>query len=159
MDPVWYLWPVFVLLNAAAAAISLVSGVVAALSHAELEELRRQDAKAAVSIERSRGDQGNTLAAFEVLSAAFVGMSALLGGFLVGARFLQRIAESWPVAALTALAVVAVSFVMAWLTVMLPRKVGRHFRTVLAPRIAGSLKLVRGAAKVLRMFEIGRAHV
>ena len=156
MDPVWYLWPVFVLLNAAAAAISLVSGVVAALSHAELEELRRQDAKAAVSIERSRGDQGNTLAAFEVLSAAFVGMSALLGGFLVGARFLQRIAESWPVAALTALAVVAVSFVMAWLTVMLPRKVGRHFRTVLAPRIAGSLKLVRGAAKVLRMF--GRLH-
>ena len=76
MDPAWYLWPVFLLLNGSAAGISLVAGVVSALSHAELEELRRQDAKAAVSIERSRGDQGNTLAAFEVLSGAFVGMSS-----------------------------------------------------------------------------------
>ena len=84
MDSAWYLWPVFILLNGSAAGISLVAGVVSALSHTELEDLRRQDAKAAVSIERSRSDQGNTLAAFEVLSAAFVGMSALLGGFLFG---------------------------------------------------------------------------
>ena len=41
-------------------------------------------------LERSRGDQGNTMAAFEVLIAAFVGMSALLGGILVGARFLPE---------------------------------------------------------------------
>jgi hypothetical protein len=84
----WILWPVFVLLNGSAAAISLVSGTVVALSHTELEDLRRRDAQAAVSLERSRGDQGNTLAAFEVLIAAFVGMSALLGGILVGGRFL-----------------------------------------------------------------------
>lgn len=156
MDPAWYLWPVFLLLNGSAAGISLVAGVVSALSHAELEELRRQDAKAAVSIERSRGDQGNTLAAFEVLSAAFVGMSALLGGFLIDARLLSRLDVSWQVGVLTALAFIAVSFVMAWLTVMLPRKVGMHFRVALAPRIAASLKLVRGAAKVLRTF--GKLH-
>ena len=157
MDPAWYLWPVFLLLNGSAAGISLVAGVVSALSHAELEELRRQDAKAAVSIERSRSDQGNTLAAFEVLSAAFVGMSALLGGFLIDARLLSRLDHvSWQVGLLTALAFIAVSFVMAWLTIMLPRKVGMHFRVGLAPRIASSLKLVRGAAKILRTF--GKLH-
>ena len=75
MDPAWYLWPVFILLNGSAAGISLVAGVVSALSHAELEDLRRRQATAAVALERCRGDQGNTLAAFEVLSAAFVGMS------------------------------------------------------------------------------------
>jgi len=156
MDPAWYLWPVFILLNGSAAGISLVAGVVSALSHAELEELRRQDAKAAVSIERSRGDQGNTLAAFEVLSGAFVGMSALLGGFLIQARLLNGLSVSWQVGVLTALALIAVSFVMAWLTIMLPRKVGMHFRLTLAPRIASSLKLVRGAAKILRTF--GKLH-
>ena len=118
MDPAWYLWPVFVLLNASAAGISLVAGVVSALSHTELEDIRRQDAKAAVSIERSRGDQGNTLAAFEVLSAAFVGMSALLGGFLLQARLQNGLSVSWQVAVFTALALIAVSFVMAWLTVI-----------------------------------------
>lgn len=152
----WLLWPIFILLNGSAAGISLVAGVVSTLSHAELEELRRQDAKAAVSIERSRGDQGNTLAALEVLSAAFVGMSALLGGFLVGGRLFPQIATGWQVALLTALGVIAVSFIMAWLTVMLPRKVGMHFRVQLAPRIAAPLKLVRGAAKLLRVF--GKLH-
>jgi len=153
MDPAWYLWPVFILLNGSAAGISLVAGVVSALSHTELEDLRRQDAKAAVSIERSRSDQGNTLAAFEVLSAAFVGMSALLGGFLIDARLLSRLDHvSWQVGLFTALAFIAISFVMAWLTIMLPRKVGMHFRVALAPRIASSLKLVSGAAKILRTF-------
>ncbi len=156
MDPAWYLWPVFLLLNSSTAGISLVAGVVSALSHAELEDLRRQDAKAAVSIERSRSDQGNTLAAFEVLSAAFVGMSALLGGFLLQARFQDGLSVTWQVGVLTALVLIAVSFVMAWLTVMLPRKVGMHFRVTLAPRIASSLKLVRGAAKILRTF--GKLH-
>ena len=113
MDPAWYLWPVFILLNGSAAGISLVAGVVSALSHTELEDIRRQDAKAAVSIERSRGDQGNTLAAFEVLSAAFVGMSALLGGFLLQARLQNGLSVSWQVAVFTALALIAVSFVMA----------------------------------------------
>jgi CBS domain containing-hemolysin-like protein len=155
MDPAWYLWPVFILLNGSAAGISLVAGVVSALSHAELEELRRQDAKAAVSIERSRGDQGNTLAAFEVLSGAFVGMSAVFG-FLIQSLLLNGLSLSWQVGVLWALALIAVSFVMAWLTIMLPRKVGMHFRLTLAPRIASSLKLVRGAAKILRTF--GKLH-
>jgi CBS domain containing-hemolysin-like protein len=152
----WILWPVFVLLNGSAAAISLVSGTVVALSHAELEDLRRRDAKAAVSLERSRGDQGNTLAAFEVLIAAFVGMSALLGGILVGGRFLPDALAGGAQLAVAALAIVAVSFFMAWLTVMLPRKVGIHFRVVLAPRIAPALSLVRGAASILRSF--GKLH-
>jgi len=156
MDSAWYLWSAFILLNGTAAGISLVAGVVSALSHTELEDLRRQDAKAAVSIERSRGDQGNTLAALEVLTGAFVGMSALLGGFLLGARFLGRLSESWSTGLLTVIAVIAVSFFMAWLTMMLPRKLGMHFRLVLAPRIAAALALVRGAAKILRM--IGKLH-
>ena len=152
----WILWPVFVLLNGSAAAISLVSGTVVALSHTELEDLRRRDAQAAVSLERSRGDQGNTLAAFEVLIAAFVGMSALLGGILVGGRFLPDALAGGAQLAVAALAIVAVSFFMAWLTVMLPRKVGIHFRVVLAPRIAPTLSLVRGAASILRSF--GKLH-
>ena len=152
----WILWPVFVLLNGGAAAISLVSGTVGALSHTELEELRRRDAKAVVSLERSRGDQGNTLAAFEVLSAAAVGMSALLGGILVGARFLPDALAGGLSLALAAFAIIAISFVMAWLTVMLPRKVGIHFRVALAPRIAPTLSLVRGAASILRSF--GKLH-
>ncbi len=152
----WILWPVFVLLNGAAAAISLVSGTVVALSHAELEDLRRRDAQAAVSLERSRGDQGNTLAAFEVLIAAFVGMSALLGGILVGGRLLPDALAGAAPLALAALAIVAVSFFMAWITVMLPRKVGIHFRAALAPRIAPTLSLVRGAASILRSF--GKLH-
>jgi CBS domain containing-hemolysin-like protein len=156
MESVWYLWLVFVLLNSSAAGISLVAGVVSALSHAELEELRRRDASAVVSIERSRGDQGNTLAAFEVLSAAFVGLSALLGGALVGVRLLPLLDEGWRYAVLTVLAAIAGSFFMAWLTIMLPRKLGMHFRLALAPRIAASLQLVRGAAKILRT--LGKLH-
>ncbi|MEY3772589.1 MAG: hypothetical protein RL067_603 [Verrucomicrobiota bacterium] len=152
----WILWPVFVLLNGAAATISLVSGTVGALSHAELEDLRRRDAQAAVSLERSRGDQGNTLAAFEVLIAAFVGMSALLGGILVGGRLLPDAFAGGAHLAGAALAIVAVSFFMAWLTVMLPRKVGIHFRVALASRIAPTLSLVRGAASILRSF--GKLH-
>jgi len=156
MESVWYLWLVFILLNGSAAGISLVAGVVSALSHAELEDLRRRQAAAAVALERCRGDQGNTLAAFEVLSAAFVGMSALLGGVLVGVRFLPRAGESWAFAVGTVFGVIAVSFFMAWLTMMLPRKVGIHFRASLAPRVAAVLPLVRGAAKVLRM--LGKLH-
>jgi len=156
MESVWYLWLVFVLLNAGAAGISLVAGVVSALSHAELEELRRRDAAAVVSIERSRGDQGNTLAAFDVLSAAFVGLSALLGGALLGVRLLPLLDESWRYAAFTVAGAIAGSFFMAWLTIMLPRKLGMHFRLALAPRIASSLQLVRGAAKVLRA--LGKLH-
>jgi CBS domain containing-hemolysin-like protein len=154
----WILWPVFVFLNGGAAAIALVSGTVGALSHAELEDLRRRDAKAAVSLERSRGDQGNTLAAFEVLIAAFVGMSALLGGILGGARILPGVLAGGLslTLGLTVLAIIAVSFFMAWLTVMLPRKVGIHFRITLAPRIAPMLSLVRGAASILRSF--GKLH-
>lgn len=152
----WFLWPIFILLNGGAAGFSLVGGVVSALSHTELEELRRQDAKAAVSIERSRSDQGNTLAAFEVLTAAFVGMSALLGGFLLNDQLAHRMNGGWAVALATTLAFIALSFVMAWLTVMLPRKLGMHLRISLAPRIAAPLKLVRGAAKILRVFS--KAH-
>ena len=127
---VWLLWPVFFLLNGAAAGISLMAGVVSSLSHAELEELRRRDAQAAVAIERSRGDQGNTLAAFDVLTAAFVGMSALFGGVLLGSRALPALDEGWKVVLPVIVAVTAASFFMAWLTVMLPRKVGIHFRHV-----------------------------
>jgi CBS domain containing-hemolysin-like protein len=151
---VGFLWPIFILLNGSAAGVSLVAGVVAAFSPGEIEEMRRQDAKAAVALERCRGDQGNTLAAFEVLTAAFVGMSALLGGILVGGR-LFSVELGWQVAAV-GLGVVAVSFLMAWLTVMLPRKLGMHLRHALAPRIAPALTLVRGAASVLRTF--GKLH-
>jgi CBS domain containing-hemolysin-like protein len=151
---VGFLWPIFILLNGSAAGVSLVAGVVAAFSPGEIEELRRQDAKAAVALERCRGDQGNTLAAFEVLTAAFVGMSALLGGILVGGR-LFSVGLGWQVA-VVGLGIVAVSFLMAWLTVMLPRKLGMHLRHALAPRIAPALTLVRGAASVLRTF--GKLH-
>ena len=153
---VGFLWPIFILLNGSAAGVSLVAGVVAAFSPGEIEALRRQDAKAAVALERCRGDQGNTLAAFEVLTAAFVGMSALLGGILVGQRLLANAVLGWQMAAGVALAIVAVSFLMSWLTVMLPRKLGMHLRLALAPRIAPALTLVRGAASVLRTF--GKLH-
>ena len=153
---VGFLWPLFILLNGSAAGVSLVAGVVAAFSPGEIEELRRQDAKAAVSLERCRGDQGNTLAAFEVLTAAFVGMSALLGGILLGDRIMDKAFAGWQMAAGIALAIVAVSFLMSWLTVMLPRKLGMHLRISLAPRIAPTLSLVRGAASVLRSF--GKLH-
>jgi CBS domain containing-hemolysin-like protein len=153
---VGFLWPIFILLNGSAAGVSLVAGVVAAFSPGEIEELRRQDAKAAVALERCRGDQGNTLAAFEVLTAAFVGMSALLGGILVGGRLLANAVAGWQMAAGVAVAIVAISFLMSWLTVMLPRKLGMHLRLALAPRIAPALTLVRGAASVLRSF--GKLH-
>lgn len=153
---VGFLWPIFILLNGSAAGVSLVAGVVSAFSPGEIEELRRQDAKAAVALERCRGDQGNTLAAFEVLTAAFVGMSALLGGMLVGQRLLANAVLGWQMAAGVGLAIVAVSFLMSWLTVMLPRKLGMHLRAALAPRIAPALTLVRGAASVLRSF--GKLH-
>ena len=152
----WLLWPIFILLNGSAAGISLVGGVVSALSHGEVEELRRQDATVAVALDRARGDQGNTLAAFEVLTAAFVGMSALLGGFLVGENIFTKRAEGWTTVLVLAAGIVVISFIMAWLTVMLPRKLGMHFRKGLAPKVAPILSLVRGAASVLRSF--GKLH-
>lgn len=150
------LWPIFVLLNGSAASVSLVAGVVAGFSLGEIEELRRKNAQAAVSLERCRGDQGNTLAAFEVLTAAFVGMSALLGGVLIGGSLVERATSGWPIATGLAFGIIAVSFFMSWLTVMLPRKLGMHFRLLLAPRIAVFLPMVRGAASVLRSF--GKLH-
>ncbi len=153
---VGFLWPIFILLNGSAAGVSLVAGVVAAFSPGEIEALRRQDAKAAVALERCRGDQGNTLAAFEVLTAAFVGMSALLGGILLGGRLMANALAGWQIALGIVSAIIAVSFLMSWLTVMLPRKLGMHLRVSLAPRIAPALSLVRGAASVLRSF--GKLH-
>lgn len=153
---VWLLWPVFLILNGSAAGISLVAGVVSSLSHAELEDLRRRDARAAIAIERSRGDQGNTLAAFEVLTAAFVGMCALFGGVILDARLVSGLAEGWKTGAIVVVIAVALSFFMAWLTIMLPRKLGIHFRVMLAARIAPALSLVRGAASVLR--SLGKLH-
>lgn len=155
MEP-WFLWTVFILLNGSAAAISLVAGVVSAFSLGEIEELRRRDAKVAMALERCRGDQGNTLAAFEVLTAAFVGMSALLGGILIGTRLIQQADGGWQIAGVIAGAIIVLSFFMAWLTIMLPRKLGVHFRITLAPRIVPSLMLVRGAAFILR--RIGKFH-
>jgi CBS domain containing-hemolysin-like protein len=151
-----WLWLIFIVLNGSAAGISLVGGVVAALSHGEVEELRRKDAKAAVALDRARGDQGNTLAAFEVLTAACVGMSALLGGVLVGEKILPRLSDGWPTILGLAAFIVIISFIMAWLTVMLPRKLGMHFRHYLAAKVAPALSLVRGAASILRSF--GRLH-
>lgn len=156
MESVWYLWLVFVLLNGAAAGISLAAGVVSSFTHTELENLRRRDALAAVSIERARGDQGNTLAAFEVLTAAFVGMSALLGGILFARILPAGLPAGWSWILGAVGLVIAASFFMAWLTTMLPRKLGIHFRLALASRIASPLKLVRGAAKVLR--SLGKLH-
>ena len=153
---VWLLWPVFFVLNGAAAGISLMAGVVSSLSHAELEELRRRDAQAALAIERSRGDQGNTLAAFDVLTAASVGLSALLGGLLLGARLLPALGEGWQVVLALVCAATAVSFFMAWLTVMLPRKLGMHFRHALCARIGAPLSVVRRTASVLR--SLGKLH-
>ncbi len=153
---VGFLWPIFVFLNGCAAIVSLVAGVVAGFSLGEIEELRRQNAQAAVSLERCRGDQGNTLAAFEVLTVTLVGLSALLGGILIGGGLVERAALGWPMTTAIALGMIATSFFMSWLTVMLPRKLGKHCRLFLAPRLATVFSVVRGAASVLSHF--GKLH-
>jgi hypothetical protein len=89
------LWIIFILLNGSAAMLSLVAGVVSSFSLGEIEELRRHNAKAAIALERCRGEQGNTLAAFEVLIAAFVGMSALLGGIIFGPKLFEIASAQW----------------------------------------------------------------
>ena len=154
MEP-WLLWIIFISLNGSAALLSLVAGVVSAFSLGEIEELRRHNAKAAIALERCRGEQGNTLAAFEVLIAAFVGMSALLGGILFGPQLIEMASTHWASVGLF-LFIILTSFFMAWLTVMLPQKLGTHFRLSLAPKIAPSLMLVRGASYILR--RLGRMH-
>lgn len=154
MEP-WLLWTIFILLNTSAAILSLVAGVASAFSVGEIEELRRQNAKVAIALDRCRGEQGNTLAAFEVLIAAFVGMSALLGGILFGPKIIEIAATQWASAGILCAAIL-ISFFMAWLTVMLPQKLGTHFRIVLAPKIAPSLMIVRGASFILR--RLGKMH-
>ena len=155
MSP-WLLWCIFLFLNLGAALVSLVAGVVAAFSPAEVEELRRQNAKAAISLERCRSDQGNTLTAFEVFMAALVGMSALLGGILFGPRLLLGTESGWVATLSLAAGAIILSFFMAWLTVMLPKKLGMHLRIFLAPKIAPLLVPIRGAAFLFRRF--GKMH-
>ncbi len=152
----WTLWPAFALLNGLAAAFSLVGGVVSALTHAELEELRTQDAKAAVAHDRAKSDQGNTLAAFDLIVVAFVGLSALLGGCLVGGTVLPRLGDGWRPALLTVLGAVVTSLFLAWAAVMLPRKIGIHFRLTLASRVAPFVTVARAAALLLR--RLSRLH-
>lgn len=152
----WTLWPAFALLNGLAAAFSLVGGVVSALTHAELEDLRTRDAKAAVALDRARSDHGNTLAAFDLLVVALVGLSALLGGCLIGGTLLPRLGDGWAPALMTVLGATAVSLFLAWLAVMLPRKIGMHFRRDLARRVAPFLSVARAAARLLR--RLGRLH-
>ena len=156
MDPSLLLWAVFILLNAAAAGISLLHGLVTALTAHEIEGLRASHPAAGQALERCREDKANTLAAFDLIHSAFVGMSALLGGLLVAGMLLARPLGHWSAAAALGLAVLLVSFILAWLTGMLPRKLGAHLRMRLAPAIAPPLLLVRGTAGLLR--RLGRFH-
>jgi len=153
--PLW-LWIVFVALNLKAAAVSLLHGMVTGFTGEELDRIRPAHPGAAAALERCRDDKANVLAAFDVLHSAFVGMSALLGGMLLGAEILSRSSGGWLPALLASLAVIAVSFLLAWATGMLPRKVGAHLRLRLTPVLVPSLILVRGVGGLLR--RLGRLH-
>lgn len=151
-----FLWPAFLLLNGLAAAVSLLHGVVTAIRADEVDGLRAAHPSVAGVLDRCREDKANTLAAFDLLHAACVGMSALLGGALLGQELLGRAASGWPLALAIALGVIIVSFVLSWLTGMLPRKIGAHLRLALAPRLGSALHVIRGAASLLR--RLGRMH-
>ncbi len=156
MDGALLLWTVFLVLNLKAAGISLLHGMVTGFTSAELERLRPDHPAAAAALERCRDDKANVLAAFDLLHSAFVGMSALLGGILLGGRLLESAADG-PLATLGAiLGILAASFLLAWLTGMLPRKVGAHLRLRLTPILVPALLLVRGVGGLLR--RLGRLH-
>lgn len=150
------LWPAFLLLNGSAAAVSVLHGMVTAFREHEIDVLRASRPAAAAVLDRCREDKANTLAAFDLLHTACVGLSALLGGVLLGDKLLGRAEASWVSALLIATVVILVSFILSWLTGMLPRKLGAHLRVTLAPHLAPALVLVRGAASVLR--RLGRMH-
>lgn len=150
------LWPAFLLLNGSAAAVSVLHGMVTAFRADEVDGLRSSHASAAEVLDRCREDKANTLAAFDLLHTACVGMSALLGGVLLGEYLLARAAGGWWIALFVVLVVAVGSFLLSWLTGMLPRKLGAHLRLTLAPRLAPALHLVRGAASLLR--RLGRMH-
>jgi CBS domain containing-hemolysin-like protein len=150
------LWPAFLLLNGSAAAVSVLHGMVTAFRADEVDGIRATHPKAAATLDRCREDKANTLAAFDLLHTACVGMSALLGGILLGQELLARAAAGWGVAVAVVLVVTLGSFLLSWLTGMLPRKLGAHLRLALAPRLAPALHLVRGAASLLR--RLGRMH-
>jgi CBS domain containing-hemolysin-like protein len=156
MEGQTWLWIIFVALNLKAAGISLLHGMVTGFTAEELDRIRPDHPSAAAALERCRDDKANVLAAFDLLHSAFVGMSALLGGILLGAEILTRSGSGWPAALLVALALVALSFVLAWATGMLPRKVGAHLRLRLTPILVPSLILVRGVGGLLR--RLGRLH-
>ena len=150
------LWAAFILLNVAAAAVSILHGIVTAFAAHEIERLRVDHPTAAAAVERCREDKANTLAAFDLLHCAFIGMAAALGGALL-LGFLTELARAgWVAAAGVAVGVVLISFLLAWGTGMLPRKLGAHLRLTLAPVLAPALLLVRGAGGVLR--RLGRLH-
>jgi len=150
------LWPAFLLLNGSAASVSVLHGMVTAFRADEVDGLRGAHPSAAGVLDRCRDDKSNTLAAFDLLHTACVGMSALLGGVLLGPELVGRAASGWVVAAAVATVVVLGSFLLSWVTGMLPRKLGAHLRLILAPRLAPALHVVRGAAGLLR--RLGRLH-
>jgi CBS domain containing-hemolysin-like protein len=156
MEGITWLWIIFVALNLKAAAVSLLHGMVTGFTSEELDRIRPSHPGAAAALERCRDDKPNVLAAFDLLHSAFVGMSALLGGILLGAEILARADNGWLTTLAVALAVVAVSLVLAWATGMLPRKVGAHLRLHLTPILVPSLLLVRGVGGLLR--RLGRLH-
>ena len=150
------LWPAFLLLNGSAVAVSILHGMVTAFRIHEVDALRVAHPKAAGVLDRCHEDKANTLAAFDLLHTACVGMSALLGGILLGDSLLGRAESSWVSALVITTSVIGVSFLLSWLTGMLPRKLGAHLRVALAPRLSPALLLVRGAASVLR--RLGKMH-
>lgn len=151
-----WLWIIFVALNLLAAGISLLHGMVTGYTAEELDRIRPSHPGAAAALERCRDDKANVLAAFDLLHSAFVGMSALLGGILLGSELLDRTSAGWTASLLAALAVIAISFLLAWATGMLPRKVGAHLRLSLTPILVPSVILVRGVGGLLR--RLGRLH-
>jgi len=156
MDPTALLWTAFFLLNACAGGISLLHGLVTGLTAHEIERLRATHPAASQALERCREDKANTLAAFDLIHSGLVGMSALMGGLLIAGYLIAQPIAHWAPAAGLALGLLILSFLLAWLTGMLPRKLGAHLRMRLAPAVTLPLILVRGTAGLLK--RLGRLH-
>jgi CBS domain containing-hemolysin-like protein len=156
MEGQHWLWVVFIALNLKAAGISLLHGMVTGYTSEELDRIRPTHPGAAIALERCRDDKANVLAAFDLLHTTFVGLSALLGGILLGSNILVRFSGSWLTVFLATLALLAISLALAWASGMLPRKVGAHLRLRLTPILVPSLILVRGVGGLLR--RLGRLH-
>ncbi len=152
----FFFWTLFAVIIVFAVLVSLVRGVLTHVTGIEIELLRKSNPRTASLFDTARAPEKNLVPALGVLYSAAAGLSAALGGILVG-REISLMQEElgqlpvwlWPC---VLFGLLLAALIVTSATGLLPRKLGGHFRHFFMPRLAGPARLLLFISTPLRRF-------